>query len=218
MTDYAAARVAMVDHQVRPSDVTSYPIIDAMLHAPRERFVPAALRPVAYAGEHLPLGERRVLLDPRTFAKMLEAAEVGPDDLVLDVGCGLGYSTVVLARLAAAVIGVESDEGMARQAAETLADLEADNAAVETGPLAEGAPAHAPYNLIFVEGAVEEIPQALADQLGEGGRLIAIMMQDGIYGRCEVFTKAEGVLSPWPIFEITAPVLEGFERRREFEF
>ena len=217
MTDYAAARVAMVDNQVRPSDVTSYPIIDAMLSVPREAYTPSPLREVAYAGEHLPLAPGRVILDPRTFAKMLEASDVGPDDLALDLGCGLGYSTAVLARLAAAVIAVESDPDMARAARAALTEHEVDNAEVIEGPIAEGAKDHAPYNVIFVQGGVEEIPQALLDQLREGGRLVAIRM-DGAYGRCEVFTRAPAGVSSWRAFDAAAPVLEGFEKAAAFEF
>ena len=116
MIDYAAAREAMVDRQVRTADVTLYPIIDAMLAVPREDFVPLELRPVAYLGEHVPLAPGRVLLDPRVFAKLLDALNVGPRDLVLDVGCGLGYSTAVLARMAEAVVALEADPAMAAEA------------------------------------------------------------------------------------------------------
>ena len=217
MSDFAAARTAMVDNQVRPSDVTSYPIIEAMLSFPRERFAPVALRPVAYAGEPLPLGAGRVILDPRTFAKMIEAADVGPDDLVLDVACGLGYSTAVLARLGAAVIAVESDEDMARAAAAALTELEVHNAEVVTAPLEAGAPDHAPYNVIFVQGGVEETPRALTDQLRDGGRMVLIRMA-GAYGRCEVLTKTGGALSSWRVFDAAAPVLPGFAKAPAFEF
>ncbi|MDF2232784.1 protein-L-isoaspartate O-methyltransferase [Albimonas sp. CAU 1670] len=217
MTDYAAARVAMVDNQVRPSDVTSYPIIDAMLSVPREAYAPGPLREVAYAGEHLPLGPGRVMLDPRTFAKMIEFSDVGPDDLVLDIGCGLGYSTAVLARLAAAVIAVEADPDMARAARSALVEHEVDNAEVIEGPMAEGAKDHAPYNVIFVQGGVEEIPEGLVAQLREGGRLIAIRMS-GAYGRCEVLTRTAAGASSWRAFDAAAPVLEGFEKAAVFEF
>jgi len=217
MTDYAAARTAMVDRQVRTADVTSYPIIDAMLTVPRERFAPAALRPVAYAGEHLTLAPRRVLLDPRTFAKMIDAADPGPDDLVLDLGCGLGYSTAVLARMAAAVVAVEADAAMARSAAATLTELEIDNAGVIEAPLVDGAAEHAPYNVILIEGGVEEVPEALRSQLREGGRMVFVRME-GEYGWCELVTRIGGSLARRRMFDAAAPVLPGFERQAAFEF
>ncbi len=217
MTDFEAARVAMVDCQVRPSDVTSFPIIDAMLRIPRERFVPSALRSVCYAGAHVRLGEGRVLLDPRVFSKMLDAAEVGPEDLVLDLGCGLGYSTAVLARLCAAVVGVESDAAMTRQAGETLTALELDNAVVKEGELAAGDPAEGPYDVIFVNGGVETLPEALTGQLRDGGRLVAIFME-GEVGHCVVATRNGDVLERRRVFDATAPLLDGFRKAPEFVF
>ncbi|MFT6773189.1 MAG: protein-L-isoaspartate(D-aspartate) O-methyltransferase [Paracoccaceae bacterium] len=216
MIDFEAARTAMVDRQVRPSDVTSFPIIEAMLAVPRERFVPSALRQVCYAGDDLPLGAGRMLLDPRVFAKMIDAADIDPGDLVLDVACGMGYSTAVLARLAAAVIAVESDAGLAKQAAATLTALEVDNAVVETRTLAEGAPAHAPYNVIFINGALETLPESLGAQLREGGRLVAIEAH-GAVGRACVWTRGPGGLTARRAFDALGPVLPGFTREAAFE-
>jgi protein-L-isoaspartate(D-aspartate) O-methyltransferase len=217
MIDFEAARTAMVDRQVRPSDVTSFPIIAALLAVPRERFVPSALRAVCHAGDDLPLGGGRSLLDPRVFAKMLDAADIDPGDLVLDLGCGMGYSTAVLSRLAAAVVGVESDAALAKQAAATLTALEIDNAMIENRPLAEGAPDNAPYNVILINGAVEEIPEALRAQLRDGGRLVAIEMTGGV-GRCSVWTRTGDVIASRRAFDATAGLLEGFRRAAAFEF
>jgi protein-L-isoaspartate(D-aspartate) O-methyltransferase len=217
MIDFEAARTAMVDRQVRPSDVTSFSIIDAMLSVPRERFVPSALRSVCHAGDDLPLGGGRVLLDPRVFAKMVDAADIADDDLVLDLGCGMGYSSAVLARLAAAVIAVESDPGLAKHAVETLSALEVDNAMVETGPLAEGAAAHAPYNVIFINGAIETLPDGLIAQLRMGGRLVAIESR-GAAGRCCVWTRGALGMTPRRAFDALAPLLPGFGRAPAFEF
>lgn len=217
MIDYAAARTAMVDCQVRPSDVTSFPIIDAMLRVPRERFVPAALRPVAYAGEHLSLAPGRVVLDPRTFAKLLDAVEPVPDDVVLDLACGYGYSTAVLASMCAWVTGVESEAAAVRTATQTLADLEVDNAAVIEGDPAQGAPDMADCSLIFVNGGVEALPETLAESLREGGR-IAMIRMDGELGRAEIVTKTSGALAARRAFDATAPVLPGFEKAAAFEF
>lgn len=162
MIDFAAAREVMVDRQVRPADVTLYPIIDAMLAVPREEFVPEALRPVAYFGDHVPLAAGRVLLDPRVFGKLLDGLNIGPSDLVLDVGCGMGYSSAVIARMAEAVVALEEDPALAADAERLLSAHAADNVMVETGPLAVGNPGHAPYDVVIFEGAVEQIPGGAA--------------------------------------------------------
>lgn len=217
MTDFASLRETMVDCQVRPSDVTLYPIIEAMLSVPREDYVPEALREVAYIGDHLPLGAGRVVLDARVMGKMLDALAIQPNELVLDVGAGLGLSAALVAHLAEAVIALEEDESMAREAEALLAAHGVDNAIVETGPLQAGAPKHGPYDVIIIEGGVGEVPQALIDQLKLGGRIAAIMM-DGALGRCMIGLKAgHGVDWRWA-FDATAPVLPGFEKQTIFAF
>ena len=217
MTDFAAARLAMVDCQVRPSDVTAYPIIDAMLSVKKEEFVPANKRSVAYAGDHIDLAPDRVILDARTFGKMLDAIDVTPDDLVLHIGCGLGYGSAVLGKLAAAVIAVEPDETMAQTAEATLAAQDALNVVVEQSALIDGAPEHGPYDAIFVEGAVETIPETIIDQLKTGGRIIAIVV-DGPVGQARIGLKSDTGLSWRRAFDATAPVLPGFEAEKAFEF
>lgn len=217
MSDYEQARRSMVDCQVRPADVTRYAIIEAMLETPREQFVPGPLRAVAYAESEVPLAAGRSLLSPRTFAKMLEAAHVRPDDLVLDLAPGLGYSSAVLARLTTAVIAIEPDEAMARQASDTLARLEYDNVVVTNGDPAAGDADHAPYDVIFVNGGVEEVPRALTDQLKTGGRLIAIHM-NGAVGQCRVTVKSPNAVTARPVFDASAPVLAGFDRAKTFVF
>jgi protein-L-isoaspartate(D-aspartate) O-methyltransferase len=217
MINYAAAREAMVDRQVRPADVTHYPIIGAMLAVPRELFVPAELRPVAYLGEHVPIAPGRVLLDPRVFAKMLEALNVGPTDLVLDVGCGLGYSTAVLARMAEAVVALESEPGMAAEAEALLGAQSVDNAVVQAGPLEAGVPAHGPFDAIIVEGALEVLPDALGRQLKPGGRIAAIVV-DGSRGQAQLGLMAEDGIDWRRVFDATAPVLPGFAKAKAFVF
>ncbi len=217
MIDYAAAREAMVDRQVRPSDVTRYPIIAAMLAVPREDFVPQALRPVAYLGEHVPLAPGRVLLDPRVFAKLLDALNVGPKDLVLDLGCGLGYSTAVLARMAEAVVALEADAAMAAEAEALLGAHSVDNAVVQTGPLAAGVPEHGPFDAILVEGAIETLPDAIAGQLKPGGRIAAIFV-DGTRGHARLGLRSGQDIVWRRIFDATAPVLPGFAATKAFEF
>jgi protein-L-isoaspartate(D-aspartate) O-methyltransferase len=124
----------MVDTQVRPSDVTKLPLIQAMLHVPRERFVPDALAEIAYLGENLTLSPDRVILDPRTLSKMLDALNIGPTDLVLDVAPGLGYSSAVIAQMAEAVIALEPDADLAAEAEAALAASEIGNVIVVERP------------------------------------------------------------------------------------
>lgn len=215
MTDFAARRLMMVDTQVRPSDVTKFPIIDAMLNVPREAFVPEDFTATAYVGEAVPLGEGRVVLEPRTFAKMLDAADVQGDELVLDLGCGLGYSSAVLARMAEAVVAVEDDEARAEEAQGTLSQHGADNVIVQTGPLAGGAAEHGPYDAIFLQGGIEALPDALEAQLKDGGRVIALFM-DGALGIVKIGYKVDGSITWRFAFNATAPVLPGFEKSTGF--
>jgi protein-L-isoaspartate(D-aspartate) O-methyltransferase len=217
MTDYAQRRVTMVDTQVRPSDVTKFPIIDAMLTVPRELFVPPAKREAAYMGEHVDLGDGRVVLDARTLAKMLDALDIDTNDLVLDIGPGLGYSTAVLAHLCEAVVAIEVDEDRVSDVEAALGEAGIDNAAVVASPLDAGAAKHGPYDAILLQGGVEVLPQTITDQLKDGGRIAAIFME-GSLGVCRIGHKVDGVLNWRPAFNALAPVLPGFEKAHEFEF
>jgi protein-L-isoaspartate(D-aspartate) O-methyltransferase len=215
MPDFTARRTVMVDSQVRPSDVTKFPIIAAMLDVPRERFVPDALREAAYIGENLEIAPGRALLEPRTLAKMLDALDIQPSEMVLDVGAGLGYSAAVISRLAEAVIALEEDEAMAAEAEAALSAVGADNAAVVAGSLAAGAPKHGPYDAIVVEGAAEALPEALIKQLKEGGRIGCLFME-GALGVCRIGLKHAGKVTWRFAFNAAAPILPGFAADREF--
>lgn len=207
----------MVDTQVRPSDVTKFPIIDAMLRTPRELYVPASRREAAYIGENLDLGDGRVILEPRSFSKLLDVLDVVPQDVVLDLGCGLGYSTAVLACLAEFVVGVEDDPERAEEAQQILSEQGVDNAAVVQGPLAEGAAKSAPYDVIMLQGAAERIPDAIYDQLKEGGRIAAIFQEDRL-GVARIGYKIDGGMTWRYAFNAAAPVLPGYEKERAFVF
>jgi protein-L-isoaspartate(D-aspartate) O-methyltransferase len=215
MSDYATRRVTMVDTQVRPSDVTKFPIIEAMLSIPREVYVPSSKREAAYVGENVDIGSGRVVLEARTLAKLLDALDVQPTELVLDLGCGLGYSTAVIARLADAVVAVEEDDALASEAQRTLSAEGVDNAAVVVGPLAAGDAKHAPFDVITVQGGVETIPDSLLAQIKEGGRIGAIFM-DGALGSARVGYKIDGAVTWRFAFNATAPVLPGFTAKRGF--
>ncbi len=217
MTDFSARRVTMVDTQVRPNDVTKFPIIEAMLAIPREDFVPETLREAAYVGENLDLGGGRVVLEPRTLAKMLDALALEPGQSVLDLGCGLGYSTAVVGRMTGRVVGVEEDAAWAAEAQAVLAGHGVTNATVQCGPIAAGAPALAPFDAILVQGAAEVLPEAIAAQLKDGGTIVCLFME-GALGVCRLGRKADGAIAWRNIFNATAPVLPGFARKAEFVF
>ncbi|MCV6595240.1 MAG: protein-L-isoaspartate O-methyltransferase [Silicimonas sp.] len=215
MTDFAALRTTMVDTQVRPSDVTKFPIIEAMLSVPREGFVPQDRRAAAYAGEQIELDTNRVLLDPRLMGKMLDAVDIQGDELVLDIGPGLGYSSALVARMAEAVVAVEENPDLAQEAERALAEISADNVALIEGALVEGADKHGPYDVILLQGAVQKIPESLIAQLKDGGR-IAALFADGSHGEMRLGYKAEGKVSWRFMFNGSAPVLPGFEQERSF--
>lgn len=215
MSEFASRRMMMVDTQVRPSDVTKFPIIEAMLHVPREVYVPRDKREAAYVGENVEIAPGRVLLDPRTLAKMLDALDIQPDELVLDLGCGLGYSAAVMARLAETVVAVEEDEALAAEAQRTLSDEGVDNAVVVTAPLAAGAAKHGPYDVITIEGGIEALPEALEAQLKEGGRIAAVFL-DGALGTVRIGHRIDGRIVWRFAFNAAAPVLPGFHKGRGF--
>jgi protein-L-isoaspartate(D-aspartate) O-methyltransferase len=217
MADFASRRRIMVDTQIRPSDVTSFPIIDAMLNVPREIFVPDASRDLAYLGGPIPLGGGRQLMEPRSIAKMLEALDVTPQEMVLEIAPGLGYTTALLARMAEAVVAVEEDETLAHEAEANLSAQGVDNAAVLTGALAEGSAKNGPYDVIVAFAGVEEMPKALIDQLKDGGRIMAVFMS-GQLGEVRLGLKVKGEVSWRMEFNATAPVLPGFNREQVFEF
>jgi len=137
-TNYSTARLNMVESQVRPNRVTDQRIIDAMADIPREVFVPKRLQAVAYIDEDIEIAPGRFIMEPMVLARMLQTADIGSDDVVLEIGCGTGYGTAVLSRLAGTVVSLESDEALAAEATATLSTVGADNAIVVTGSLAEG--------------------------------------------------------------------------------
>ncbi|MCT8974014.1 protein-L-isoaspartate O-methyltransferase family protein [Microbaculum marinisediminis] len=223
MTDFSLARRNMVESQIRTNGVTDRRLIAALLEVPRERFVPATMRQLAYIDEDLPLKEgasaedRRWLMEPMPFARLAQLAEIGPNDLVLDIGCASGYSTAVLARLAESVVGLEADADLASRAESRLVDEGVGNAAIVTGDMTAGYESQGPYDVIFIEGAVEQVPSALFAQLREGGRLVAAVA-DGPVGKATLFRSVGGDVSQWVAFDVNVHPLPGFEKTPEFVF
>lgn len=215
MSDFAARRTMMVDTQVRPSDVTKFPIIEAMLTVPRELFVPTEQIEAAYVSDNIEIAENRVILEPRTFAKLLDALNIEGDELVLDIGAGYGYSSAVVARMAEAVIAVEEDAALAAEAQTILMEQNADNVVVHAGPLTEGAPDHGPYDVILVQGGVAEVPENILAQLKEGGRIGCVFMEDAL-GVVRIGYKIDGDISWRYAFNASAPVVPGFAKQAAF--
>lgn len=215
MTDFAARRTMMVDTQVRPSDVTKFPIIDAMLSVPRELFVPREQAEAAYISENVPIAPNRVVLEPRTLGKLLDALNIESDELVLDIGAGYGYSSALVARMAEAVIAVEEDETLASEAQVILSEQGADNVVLHTGPLIEGAAQHGPYDAMLIEGGVEQVPDALLEQLKDGGRIGCVFME-GALGVVRIGYKIDGDVTWRFAFNASAPVLPGFAKKAAF--
>lgn len=219
--DFTERRVKMVDGQIRTTDVTSAPLIEAFLDVPREIFVDPAVRDLAYIDEDIRISSgadgHRYLMEPSPLARLLQLAEVDEDDSVLDVGCGTGYAAAILSRLARSVIALESDAALVERATSALAEAGSDNVVVATGSLRDGYAANAPYNVIFVGGSVEEVPETLFKQLAEGGRLVAVEGR-GNAGVARVFLKTSGIVTGRRAFNAAIKPLPGFERIRVFEF
>jgi|SRR5579864_2373263 len=220
MIDYAAARLNMVEGQLRTNKVTDAAVLGAFLEVPRERFVQPPLRGIAYVDDDIPLGAGRVMIEPMVLARLLQFAAIHSADKVLEIGCATGYATALLARIAGAVTAVESDPALAARARALLRELDCATAVVVEGDLAAGWRAKAPYDVILLNGAVGVIPQAISDQLAEGGRLVGVISPESGTGMGEaiLMTRAEGVLSSRPVFDATVHRLPGFERAPDFVF
>jgi protein-L-isoaspartate(D-aspartate) O-methyltransferase len=215
MTDFARRRTMMVDTQVRPNDVTKFPIIEAMLAVLREDFVPDAAREAAYVGENVDLGAGRVMFEPRTLAKLLDALDIQPGHRVLILGAGLGYSAAVIARLAGAVTAVEARADLAQGAQDRLAAQGIATVAVEVGPLAAGGAGG--FDRILIEGGVEIVPDAVLARLADGGRIGAVFMEKAL-GICRIGHKSDGHVAWRFAFNAAAPVLPDFAKKAEFTF
>lgn len=220
-TDTSQQRIKMVDGQVRTVDVTDPDVLQAFLDVPREAFLPEKWRGMAYIDIDVPVSgeaaDGRHAMRAGLLAKLVQLAAVGKNDFVLDVGTGTGYSAAILSRLASSVIALESDEGLAERATAALAGLGYDNVAVVTGPLVAGYPSEAPYDVIFVGGSVDVVPDSLVSQLKDGGRLI-VVEGHGNAGVARLHVRSGGGVAGRRGFNAAVKPLPGFESVKAFEF
>nr|WP_289852188.1 protein-L-isoaspartate O-methyltransferase [Rhizobium sp. SSA_523] len=217
MIDYEAARIKMVDNQVRTTDVTSHSVLRAFLTVPREAFAPDHKKSLAYIDNDIEVAPGRYIMEASPLAKLLQLAAITKNDLVLEIGCSTGYATALLSQLASAVVAVESDADLAAKATKLLAELGCDNAVVVTGELEKGHDAEAPYDVIFINGAVEDVPETLFAQLRDGGRLIAVIGY-GNASTARLFLKEQGIVSESVYFNTSVRPLPGFRKAAAFVF
>jgi protein-L-isoaspartate(D-aspartate) O-methyltransferase len=210
-----SARFNMVETQVRTANVTDQRILAAMNAVAREKFVPRAAKALAYADVPVAVAPGRYLLDPRSFAKLAQLAQIRTEDRILDVGCATGYSSAVLARLGADVVALEQDADLVRAASELLANV-VGKVEVVQGALIEGVKDQAPFDVIFVNGSIEQVPDGLFAQLAEGGRLVTVLKDS--QSRAWLFLKENGQVGKRPDFDADVPVLAGFKKAMGFVF
>ncbi len=217
MFDVEAARRAMVESQIRVNDVTDRRILAAFGDLPRELFVPKAQANTAYGERDVPLGHGRFLIKARALAKLVQAIDVQPGDLVLNIGAASGYSAALLGALAETVVGMEPEAHLREKAEQNLALVRADNVAVIDGDLRAGAPEQGPFNVIFVDASVASVPSTWIDQLAENGRL-GVFERNGSAGHGVVYVRSHGTAGRRVVFDANVPFLPGFAPEKAFSF
>jgi len=216
--DFALARHNMVEGQIRTNRVTDPLVVNALSEIPREAFVPDALQSQAYIDEDLNVAPGRIMMEPMVMARLMQAARIEDTDICLVIAAATGYEAAAIAKLASAVIALESDDALKQAAATNLAAQGADTVSVLVGELAKGHPGQGPYDVIFVNGAVGDLPAALTDQLAEGGRLVYVQAAEHAGGKAILVTKDNGVVSGAELFDASIPALAEFAKKPAFNF
>jgi protein-L-isoaspartate(D-aspartate) O-methyltransferase len=218
--DFEQLRRNMVDSQIRTNDVTDLRLLDAILSVPREWFVPEARRELAYTDEDVEITSelgKRYVMKPVPLARLIQLADVRPGDVVLDVGSGTGYAAAIMSRIAKQVIALDSDSTLTATAAIALDRSVCGNVVTVTGPIASGFAAKGPYDVIFMNGAVDEVPATFFGQLKEDGRLVAIEGY-GNAGVAKLYTKHDGHVASRKVFNAAVKPLPGLRKEPEFVF
>ena len=215
---FADARKHMVDSQIRPNRVTDPRILSAMRRLPRERFLPAAAAPLAYVDEDVPLGNGRYLMEPMVLARLLQTANLRHGERVLVVGAGTGYGAAVLAACGCRVTALEEDASL-RAIAERVLPLEAPGVMLVSGPFSDGWPALAPYDLIFIEGAVPQIPPALTMQVRqESGRIVGAIAGEDRVTQAVMAESTGAGLGLSRLFDCATPPIPSLRTASVFAF
>ncbi len=218
MSDFSKARQNMVDCQLRTNKVIDAALVARFETVPRELFVEESMRSIAYVDKDVSIGNGRYLIEPMVLARILQELAISRSEVVLDVGCGTGYSSAILSGLADTVVALEEDHELATRANDLLTELAADNAIVVEGPLSEGYATQGPYDIILVGGAIASVPPGLTDQLIDGGRLAAVIDDGKGQGKVILMIKRHGAVSQRELFDASVPRLPGFEPKMGFVF
>ncbi len=215
--NFAQLRQNMVDNQLQTAGVIDHELLRSMGEVPRELFVPEQYQSIAYLDKDIKLTDERYLMAPVSLGRLIQYAQVKPSDIVLIVGCNIGYSVAIVANLANMVVGVEQDRDLAKQASKILEELDVGNGAVLSGNPAKGLPSEAPFDVIIIEGSIDEVPQALFKQLREGGRLIA-PIDNGATDIVCLYKKSDGDIGASKIYDAKLPKLKLRQKQPEFVF
>jgi protein-L-isoaspartate(D-aspartate) O-methyltransferase len=213
--EFTVHRRAMIDSQLRTSGISQPWVVSAMGAIAREKFVPESMRPVAYMDRSINAGPGRKLSPPVAAAMLLEAAEIVPDDNILLIGAATGYLSCLIASRAESIVAVEDDTALAKQASEILKDYT--NITISGAAMTSGAPEHAPYSLLIIDGAIAELPHSLIAQLKDGGRVVTGLAQ-GSVTRLASGIKRAGTVSLRPFADTEIAILPGFAKKAEFVF
>ncbi|HPF79002.1 MAG TPA: protein-L-isoaspartate O-methyltransferase [Alphaproteobacteria bacterium] len=218
--DFVQARQSMIDSQIHPMGVVSEAVLDAFMAVPREEFVPEDKAGICYCDEDIEIAPKRYLMEPSVLARLIQAVNPMPNDVALTIGSGIGYNAAILSHLVSTVVALEEDQKLIDRAQASWDKLTYCNIAGIKGALVKGAPDNAPYDIIMINGAVCEIPKELKEQLGIGGRLVALVKKAGqnIAKATLVQRVADGVYSERILFDAGTPYLCGFEPKKEFVF
>lgn len=217
---YQTARQCMVESQIHPMGIVMDDLLQAFNDTPREEFVPEAQRGICYCDEDIEISKGRYMMEPSVLARLIQASAPTPNDVALTVGSGIGYNAAIMSQLVSTVVALESDKDLVSQAQASWDNLGYNNIAGIDGDLTAGAPDSAPYDIIIINGAVAEIPQAIKDQLAVGGRLVALVKRGGqsVAKATLVQHIKDGVFSDRVLFDAGTPYLQGFAPKKEFVF